>query len=1312
MQNPLISSRTLSILLLSVLLTIPSFGSGEETIDQEIPQPVRFYHEAFLEVNVTNQDSSPVMNVYVTMVNHRSMFYSMSAMTDVNGKVIFNVAQDNWGMNKLLVKNYPYDTYIIEEIIIEPDGTYYVELQIGSPIPEGNTVRGKVTNGSTGVSLEGIKVDFLGRYPNDAIINRNMTTLESGEYCISFPDNLEYFSVTVKNERFMQFSKRHYSLKGKNDYHVNISLENMRKFHNNVKITYFDENTGDTLIGNDLRISAWSDSREQQFLYEFEEPNKFKPDQQGNYNLSDIDPGTYILRWYQRLSYFRYYNYYPVFFNGSSNEYMIPINIETDYIDATIHVRNKTSFLKDIRVGVIYPGSGECLDSYTDSKTTDSSGKVSLKVLPNRMINISLISYSSNIYKYINIMSSTDPVDITLYLETDTEVKEPGIVEINANDKKTGIGLKTGIAFYRDNVRISSLFTDDQGKCKKEIEAGHYDFISMSSSLSSMIVENIEIKQGQLIYLNVSMERRTILNGSYHIRLVDEKGEPARSSKFHAGIYGTYTTYYTDDEGFLNFPAKRGQVEIYQQDRDRYDYGLIRQTLYLNGTGGVMKDINVYSASPLYEVSGFFRDSVTKNAIPGTSVSTQSYHVTSGHDGEVAPSKDTDPLLFKQDIVTNISGYYRSWGRKDMFIHAKKEGYYPKYERLDVCSSMRNSRDIYLDPMPVRNIQVNGTIIGENDLPISASIKATEVNHPNAEIFRYETGSNGKFQLYLFKGTFTLHFGNGTVHDTYRLIVYGPIDNLTLYLQINSNLNISLYNWTGVPVPNLEILLEKDGYQGYSIVRSSYSDPEGKITFMVSQGTYRICISLTDLYGPYWSEPFDMLYKTDKEMYITLYNRTFGDLHVKIQGNDGPFKLGIPNAIVKFYEVKSDFFGSYLADDNGSFSLRNFSFGIYRLEIEPPDQLMFIKDSMSGYVPVNYDLEFFDITYDIKIGLDYKVHDFLNVTYVSPKGNDVLLDEPIIIQFSHLIDRSTITGNIRITPSVGEPTIQFPDNRTVRLDHERFIQNTVYTVNIGPGIRSEEGYRLLNELGYQWNFTTFLQRPKWAIHSALVKVEDDRSIVVSVEGEPNMDIFLIIGKTGSYKFTVGGRGYYSLIIDGSAFEWDTEYSYHFSDRDGGPDMDPLYSGTFRTPKEPDNSKPQPAGWHLDTVTVEVDANKNWHVKARGSPGLDVHIVIEGIGSFIMEEWIPGNYSISIDGAFFKWGITYHYHFSDTERGSTLEGYGHLSGNKTMPEEILEKEDNGRPIGSILVAFVLLSIIVSIFVTVYLATRRKVSGLEE
>jgi hypothetical protein len=241
---------------------------------------------------------------------------------------------------------------------------------------------------------------------------------------------------------------------------------------------------------------------------------------------------------------------------------------------------------------------------------------------------------------------------------------------------------------------------------------------------------------------------------------------------------------------------------------------------------------------------------------------------------------------------------------------------------------------------------------------------------------------------------------------------------------------------------------------------------------------------------------------------------------------------------------------------------------------------------------------------------------------------------------------------ISFDPALTNTTFERSDeNMTLVIDHDDFLPNTTYTVTISADLISALGNKLW-EGPYVWNFTTGSEQITWMIDGKDVKVGADKTVTIEATGELDMMVYFVVKDLGSYLLTEGPAGTYKGTIAGTLLEWNTTYIYHFSDAEGGADKAPSFAGTFKTPV-------RPFAWRLDTAKVEIDDDGNWIVTAEGEPGMDVWIVIDGVGSFKLTEDTPGHYTVTIPDGRFEEGKEYEYWFSDASGGSdkapTLSG---------------------------------------------------------
>jgi hypothetical protein len=186
---------------------------------------------------------------------------------------------------------------------------------------------------------------------------------------------------------------------------------------------------------------------------------------------------------------------------------------------------------------------------------------------------------------------------------------------------------------------------------------------------------------------------------------------------------------------------------------------------------------------------------------------------------------------------------------------------------------------------------------------------------------------------------------------------------------------------------------------------------------------------------------------------------------------------------------------------------------------------------------------------------------------------------------------------------------------------------------------------------YHWNFTTGEEMDPWMIEEATVEIIG-YDLIVEVSAPVNQTIYMMISGVDLFLVPEETDGYYKLLISisgTSGFEYDTLYDYYFTDRHNGDIKAPQFAGSFRTPEDP-NPGPE---WEIESASVRIDPKGNWRVEVEGPEGMDVYIVIDGVGSFKLTEGPPGEYEALIISDNFEEQEVYIYHFSDEEGGADL-----------------------------------------------------------
>ncbi len=512
-------------------------------------------------------------------------------------------------------------------------------------------------------------------------------------------------------------------------------------------------------------------------------------------------------------------------------------------------------------------------------------------------------------------------------------------------------------------------------------------------------------------------------------------------------------------------------------------------------------------------------------------------------------------------------------------------------------------------------------------------------------------------------------------------------------------------NKAGDPVPGINVTLQVKEGGTFIVLRQATTNATGFYIFTINKGEYRIIVERTPLYDPYEGDPLITDGWNPILHNIILENLTIGNIMGKVIGDGGPFQSGIPGANVTLIQDGGPVSWTK-ATVEGGFLFQAIPFGTYSILAVPPEELQPVEDLRSGYQ--EKESESFSLTvasFDLDITLEfieYTSPSFVNITYNTPEGEGVYLDSPIMIEFSHTMDISSVSNGIIITPEVANTTFAWDGSLTiVTISHDPFQPDTNYSVRILSTVISYEGFPLWEE--FEWWFMTGNATDPWDIFSAEVTVDEGKNVSVIVTGPPNLDIFMFFLNIDYLELAEGPSGTYTYLINGTILDWDTEYNYFFTDSYGGLDRAQEFNGTIMTPEEPYS----PPVWSITSATVEVRESGTWDVKVQGPEGQTIYIVIDGIGSFNVVEDAPGNYRVLIPYEEFDWEEDYNYHFSETEGGPDMaQSY---SGTALMPKEPSSGSSSDDPPFYLCCIGIIVVLVIILVIVMLLVMRKKGKG---
>ena len=650
----------------------------------------------------------------------------------------------------------------------------------------------------------------------------------------------------------------------------------------------------------------------------------------------------------------------------------------------------------------------------------------------------------------------------------------------------------------------------------------------------------------------------------------------------------------------------------------------------------------MYRAHPFTDLTG-----TVKELGSGDPISQAKIDYSTGLDLDSEPGLEV--LYIKSYFTSTTEGRYRAWGKDGMDYTCTRPGYFPKSGTVDLYSR-GPTMDIYLEPLLEKTTFVNGTLVDYTNVTSSGYVEIYDLDRDLYEVGGYMPSEDGLFSIPVYPGRFEVRYGNDTIHEIVEITVgEDGLEDLLLVMTPETVIEGIVMDWNGDPLEGIDV----DLISGDDVVDTATTDGEGHYTFEVPPGTYHLIVAGSELYEEYMSEDIVATGYNAFTIDITLMNRTTGTVSGIVIGDLTLGQGPIQGATVTLIIGINDTVSSTTTGDDGLFSFSDVEYASgYHLHVEPPANMTYDEEErIPGYLPTihgPFDLMTMDLF--IEVELEYREVEYpgyYNITAYSPSGSDVFLNEPIWMRFTHAMNSSTLMDNVIIYPELVSPVVSWSEGDTrVVIDHAGFAPNTTYTVRVLPGLLSEEGYSLFTRPYFVWNFTTGTEEITWQLINKDISVHDNKTVQVTVTGLQGLEVHFIIDGIDSFQLTEGPLGTYRGFVQGSLLEWDTEYDYHFSDADGGPDRAPPLAGSFMTPEEV-------IPWKLDSASVKIDKDGNWIVKAEGNPGQDVYIVIEGVGSFKLTETSPGIYETEILAREFDEGEEYDYWFSDAVGGADM-----------------------------------------------------------
>lgn len=1325
------------IVLLLGITPVISFMIGDSEGTERIIGPPA-YHNGFFRVNVTEHDGS-IAEGYRVSYRHTSTYSTVSDYTDFQGVAYLEVHFSYLGPGYLKIMDIAGKYRHEEEVLIYPDEVIVKNITLTPPPGNDMTISGTVISEETENPVPGIDVIITGqdRYGNQFM--NISTTAADGTYSMKFPFSPERFlQLTIgSTSEYRGYNSWMYTVEGKTAYEYDMELSSNYEKDVSSRMRFINSTSGDPITKGS---SYFTYHPAENHHFSVNEP--LTPDSQGWYDI-DGAKGETSVNFYPDQSDFHgisitLNNYF--IFNGTSMDIEVPV-VFPDFVTYNISVRNSTDPIPSARITY----EGRSTDQYGSwffylSRQVDSGGYVDIMVPAGSSISLSATAtshYSQNI-EFTSAPGVDDELDIILEEAVYDPVPTPpeGDVVFNVFDEESGIGIQnaqiSGSTYYQGRYLYESVTANETGVYEGKMLSGHYETLWFRCSFADKVLEDVTISQGSNDPITVYLERKVHMEKSvpndYYITLKDTSGSvlPSQSVRLNInyGSSGVSATFSSDSSGKVHFHANPGSeiristdittgIEFYNP------YAVFDTTIIAAQTGGDLGDLMMFQRGLPDEILGFVKDADTGEKLNGARINMVSYRPVEDSRFIMGPSHPEGATLFEYMTGSQRNGLYRSWGMDHVQISCFREGYYPLKEIVDLNTRALKDHDILMEPLSQEKYYVNGTVVDQDGSPVTANLYIDDIDHPLLDIDPAMTDGSGFFSLQLMPGNYSITVYNNTITSTHEVEVTGDIEGLELELYPVTYFMGVVKDPLGEPVGGIRVELHDHAplrstrLSGWSSINTTTNATGFFIFEGVRRGTYNIRVPDTPIYDRYTSEPYYTEGWSPVIVEIELENRTVADLSGIVTGTGGVFMEGIPDVTVELLKNNISFRNT-MTDADGKYMFEDVPFGDYTIEAVPPGSLVPVEGIRPGYLP-NLTGEFVIDSHPHVMDLvltyvEYMPETYVNITYYAPTGEDVFIDSNILISFSEVMNKTSVISALTIFPLPVNMTMEWDNTSSIlTISHDGFFEDTLYTVTVSHLATSFEGNPTWFE-EFSWNFTTGNTTDPWDILSAEVDVDDAMNVTFTVTAPVNLSIYVFVINVGEFLLEEVENGTYTAFLNGTLFQWETTYSYYFTDSLTGYERIPEFSGTFTTPEAP---YVEPL-WQIFSASVTTKESGTWVVEVTATENIDVWIVIDGVGSFELLPNGPGEYKVLIPYENFEYDTEYSYHFSDTEDGQDMAGS--FSGTLRTPKEDSRSSSPDEEIGFggfCCIAFILLLVLIIIVVVVVLVRKKSdVSAFEE
>ncbi len=1255
-----------AVLLTSSFIFIIGDDQNDTTISAASTVPDS-YHNATLHLNLTQKGGLPAVGFKVEL--RESMYYTYTNLgfADSQGKLTISVNFQLLGTTDLRVYDLDSKAVYYERIKIGPHEEKYMDIEVGDPLVLFNNLSGMVRNAYSDEPVPNFSFTLRGNDEYMLPIQETVTSDSLGRYSIDLPNSSTSFTIYAFNHPdFENLGVDIYLEAGKSDHPIDIFLRPKYLPQQPAHFRIVDADSGNYFVNGSIYIDGYEDPN----LGAFYSKTISTPDPSSGWFNTTLDHGEYRLVWTSKPGNgdleFGFTHYFNV--NDTETTKEIPVELP-DLIDLEVNVWNGTSPLST--TNLLWNDNSDEISMKT-FVNTNSSGIARLKIPADRKIYLEALR-SGYVYRTIEIDGSTlsPPYEMNITLEESIRPARYANVPIRVVDDITGAGIPaarvTRYSHYELGSHHTSYSCNETGEYEAKISllSALYDythFVFMArTTLGEGVTSDIILVEGDNPEVVIRVIRED-LAGPFirtHFYVKDESGTPIPYlfiyAKMEGDIDSVWTYLISDQDGRVQLIGPPGDYffSIPESWKHRRSLWAFDGNTYQVTEPGLIGNLTAYPSQPLDTYWGSIKDSQTMDGLEGVRVQALSFKdlgLTRNGVGDEGESR-IDPYLYGMVSGSDETGFFRFDGMGSIEIDLSKIGYFD--QRLEIEQPARDIQmdDMFMDPIPAYTTWVNGTLVDENGDPIEGVIMVYDADHDDYILHESTVNETGEFSFEMYPGSFTFWLINDTLEDNIDISVEPEgIEDLKLALIPSSEVWGSVEDWGGEPLEGINITLINPDINepGKWVLTNEF----GEFSFEVPPGNYYFVVEGTELYDDYLGTTFETNGWDDEYFEITLGNRSVADIVGKVLGEAGPLVDGVPDSIVSLMQDGIEVENA-ITDSTGGYEFTDVDHGMnYSISATPPIEWMSVVDMRSGYLmnlTLNITVSGAQVGVDIMLPFEeHQPPGYLEFMDHLPVGENVSLDEDLIVRFSRPINISTFIQAFNIEPALDVNFTLNIDGDAVIMTHAPFEPNTTYEIIIAGTVLSVDGWPLLDLEGVTWNFTTSDDLSSWKILSVDVTVGPDKNVSISVNGLDNMSLYVVVSNLGSYQMMPTGLpGTYSLVIDGENLEWDMMYFYHFSDQEDGEDLSIGFSGNFTTPSDPDPE------WGLTSSLVIAEEDGSISIEAIGLANQTVWVNILGIGWYQLEEDEEGVYKVVVPAGDLEWNTQYSVMFSDDEEGGDI-----------------------------------------------------------